>query len=74
MHGDELSPGIRKIRDVYKRQMELLAYILNFFDCDTNVTIVTDIATKLISVSYTHLFSTVSVSILKKIISEQGIL
>jgi len=28
--------------------MELLAYILNFFDCDTNVTIVTDIATKLI--------------------------
>ncbi|EXY77262.1 hypothetical protein M084_5036, partial [Bacteroides fragilis str. 3988 T1] len=28
--------------------MELLAYILNFFDCDTNVTIVTDIVTKLI--------------------------
>jgi hypothetical protein len=28
--------------------MELLAYILNFFDCDTNITIVTDIVTKLI--------------------------
>ena len=28
--------------------MELLAYILNFFDCDTNVTIVTDIVAKLI--------------------------
>jgi len=27
--------------------MELLAYILNFFDSDTNVTIVTDIVTKL---------------------------